>query len=128
MRKLFAILLAVVFCFSIVACGGETNPNAEKEEMVIGEWKTLDGHTVTFNEDGTGIAANGSEMSWKYDAETDCYLLSMTFSGKIETWKCEYKNEDGIRSLSIGGSVVYHADDYEKVLDINKTTEMNDTN
>ena len=105
MKRLLAVLLAAMLCLSLVACGGDA------KKAIVGEWKTVDGDTTTFKEDGTGTAPYGGEFSWKYDAETEWYMLSlmgMTYSVQIKT-------ENDIRSINIEGEIYYHADDYEKV-------------
>lgn len=114
MKKLIALLLAAVMCLSLVACGGGNNASAEK--AIVGEWKTLDGGVTTFNEDGTGTAPYGGAFSWKYDTETEWYMMSL----EGMTFSCEIKNEDGIRFISIEGEKYYHADDYEKAAEANK--------
>ncbi len=48
MKKLLALLLAVMMLFSLVACGGSENKNA-----IVGTWKLVDAETET--EYGLGI-------------------------------------------------------------------------
>lgn len=144
MKKLIALLLAAVMCLSLVACGvGSGNETIETkgseentsnttsevetsapEDAIIGEWTTLSGSTLTFNEDGTGTAPNG-EFSWKYDTDTEWYLLSfmgITFSFEIET-------ENDIHSISLEGETYYHAADYEKASEnVNSTTKSSESN
>ena len=67
MKKIIAILLLVVMCFSLVACGNK----AEKE--IVGEWKysNADGSDVSsfiFYKDGTGTTDYFSEeadFNWR---------------------------------------------------------------
>jgi hypothetical protein len=88
MKKLIALLLIVIMCLSLVACGnnaekdsvsnkesvsssdetGNTqadNQKAEAEQAIIGTWKREDSsqyrrHILTFNEDNTGTFYNAS--------------------------------------------------------------------
>ena len=107
-----ALLLAAVMCFSLVACGG----SASAKKAIVGEWKTLSGSSMTFNEDGTGITPVGDDFDWRYDAEKDWYDVSymgMSFSMIIKT-------ENDIRYINVEGETFYHADDYEKAVKANQ--------
>ena len=107
MKKIFALALVVALCLSLVACGGEIK---KAEKAIVGEWKTLNGDVTTFKDDGTGTAPYGGTFSWKYNKETEWYMMSL----EGMTFSCEIKNEDGLRFISIEGEKYYHADDYEK--------------
>ena len=74
MKKLLVILLVAVMCLSCVACAGS---KASANKAIIGQWKTLNGDITTFNEDGTGTAPYGGVFSWKYDSETEWYMMSL---------------------------------------------------
>lgn len=113
MKKLIAIILVAVMCLSLVACGGGSQ---DAEKAIVGEWKALSGFSMTFNEDGTGIAPFGGDFEWRYDAEKDWYDVScmgMSFSMIIKT-------ENDIRYINVEGENYYHADDYEKAVEANK--------
>ena len=127
MKKALSLILALVVCLSLCACGGgndstETTQAPTPEKAIVGEWKSLDGAITTFCEDGTGKAPNGYDFSWKYDKDTGWYMMSlngMTFSTEIST-------ENGIRFFVIEGIEYYHTDDYEKAVETNKPTESTD--
>ena len=77
MKKIIALLLLAVMCFSLVACGNK----AEKE--IVGTWKPseesiLANYTFVFNEDGTGTVNDG-EMTWKYDDSLSCYIIASSY-------------------------------------------------
>lgn len=88
MKKAISLLLALVMCLSLCACGGgsgtpeATEPTLSSEWMsyLCGEWEVLyrsdEGkiENVTFGEDGT-----------------------VTIGSKSATWKLEYQNDSEIR-------------------------------
>ena len=111
MKKAISIFLALLLCLSLCACGGD---DANAEKAIVGKWKSFEGRTATFNEDGTGEAPYGGDFTWKFDKETNWYMIS---SDGL-TLSCEIKTENEIRSISIGGNTYYHADDYEKAAGI----------
>ena len=82
MKKLFALILAVVMCFCLVACGGDdtntdknneaqqettdSNPKENQNINFVGSWKgSCNGNedyvTIVINEDGTGTITEGKE-------------------------------------------------------------------
>lgn len=77
MKRIFAVLLMVVFCgFVLTGCG---------ESSIVGTWKTeevlVDGdyeytETVTFNEDNTGVIT----YKWANKEETESWPLTWTRS------------------------------------------------
>ena len=112
MKKAISLLLALVMCLSLCACGGGNSA----EKAIIGEWKILDGSDVLiFNEDGT-VDRNGEKLDWWYDSDGERYCISyfgMTFNFVIQT-------ENDIRFFTIENVPYYHADDYDKAIEANK--------
>ncbi len=135
MKKVISLLLALVMCLSLCACGDgndtlETTPNAENESTsrfeenevteepeidkeILGEWyyvKSTAIITLTFNEDGTGVHdQEGTEtaFTWKYDEELNCYTIALgaVISATVE-------NIDGIEQLIIGDGYCVRAEYY----------------
>lgn len=109
MNKAISLILALVLCLSLCACGGnndstETTKAPTPEKAIVGEWKSLDGAITAFHEDGTGTAPNGYDFSWKYDKDAGWYMMSlngMTFSTEIST-------DNGIRFFVIEGIAYYN--------------------
>ena len=75
-KKLMILLLAVMFVFGLVACGG-----GDSEHEIVGRWVSEDSSdwVTTFNADGTGTHAiswgfgttfewsiRGSNIRWNY--------------------------------------------------------------
>ena len=102
MKRIIALLLVVVMCLPLVACGNNVekdnteNPvgtnnaetidkKSEAEKAIVGTWKREDSsqyrqHIITFNKDNTGTFYNASlekegEITWKYDEELSCYIF-----------------------------------------------------
>ena len=103
MKKTISLLLALVLCLSLCACGNSKNP-------IIGEWISDQGVTVAFYEDGT-CTVGDVEATWSYDETTElCTIhleLSITFS---------IEKNNGVRFFTVWGmTTYYHADDYHKV-------------
>lgn len=105
MKKLIALLLAVVMCLSLVACGG----GSSAEKAILGAWKDADSYDVlVFTEDGK-ITRDDVTMEWWYDKEADRYSLSffgMTFTFVIE------EDENG-RYFTIEDLRYYYVENYD---------------
>ena len=113
MKKIMAIILAIVICLSLAACVNGVTNSAEK--ALVGKWQSLEeGDIIEFKEDGTGIWS-GKEFEWAYEKDEQKY--SMTGIGITITF--EIVEENGIRSLTPLGMFspwkYYHIDDIEKV-------------
>ena len=68
MRKVIALILIAVCCFSIfvlTSCG----TSAPQKSPLIGQWVSVDGESVVFREDGTGIYG-GASMTWSTNGNT----------------------------------------------------------
>ena len=106
MKKLIAFILAAVMCLSLVACGGEKDPVAEKEEMIVGEWLFDNGATIIFNEDHTGKMTTYDtneeiDIRWTYNEDLD-YFVWMRGNTEI---RIDYKIEDGVMTITTSGFV-----------------------
>ena len=81
MKKIVAVLLAVVMCMALVACGaGKTD--------VTGEWKDeAHNSTLVLNEDGTGTIIEENweaALTWEYDDDSNTFLFTLTENGAME--------------------------------------------
>ena len=62
MKKAVALILALVMCAALSACGGQSK-EAEFTGKISGEWiNAADGDTYILNEDGTGKHDNGTKQ------------------------------------------------------------------
>ena len=86
MKKIIALLLLTVICFSLVACGNK----AEKE--LVGNWFCEEeNNTLVIEEDGTGtFTSDGStcELTWTYDEASR--LIILTLDNGSWTQECTY--------------------------------------
>ena len=80
MKKIIALLLAVLTCISFVSCGkkikDQTGEKVEGKYAIVGAWMT-ENHmfTITFYEDGTGKDPDGGKLTWKYKRLADKYIV-----------------------------------------------------
>ncbi len=82
LKKLLTVVLALIMCLSLVACGGGAEEKAW-EEFLVGEWIAENGNRdkfpegLSFNEDGTCII-NGEEYEWEvrntYENDADYFV------------------------------------------------------
>lgn len=84
MKKALSLVLALVMCLSLCACG---NGEKSAKKAILGTWGIVgDAESMVFTEDGK--ATYGSdEYDWWYDKDTEKYFLSVygiTFSFVIE--------------------------------------------
>ena len=103
MKKIVALLLLTVFCFSLVSCGKKT------QKAIVGTWKCSEDSfemTAVFEKDGTGTFDDG-ELRWKYDKELDCYIVchSIGETGCIYEIK---ENDEGKRYFKLSGYTFYY--------------------
>ncbi len=82
MKKLISILLVLIMCLSLVACGEKGGANS-----VIGKWRyeklQVD---LVIKSDKTGSMTKGGdtiEFTWKFSSESNLLLLTST-DGEIE--------------------------------------------
>ncbi len=121
MKKIIALLLLAVMCFSLVACGGGRGSNSDVESAkkeIVGEWKNFpDDHSFTFNEDGTGITPSNGTLTWKYDSELSCYSVYIE-NGKTLSVSNINTAENGARYVYINGNPYYNMSDYDKAVEV----------
>lgn len=146
MKKLFALLLVAVMCFSLAACGGnepqtdnsgsqqEQSSNKNDKEInikkvdVVGTWVNTSsndhGFVMTINEDGTGTIILGEQeltITWeKTDEEIICNTGSKELTFKIRA-------NNGVVEISYkdGYYVVVSEQDYENTIECVELTLEN---
>lgn len=75
MKKMAALILALVMCVALSACGGQSK-EAEFIGKISGEWiNAADGDTYTLNEDGTGKHDNVA-CQYTADAKENVVTIS----------------------------------------------------
>lgn len=117
MKKILALLLAVVLCFSLCACGGKSGVLKEKNLINI-EWYGILNHTVNgpsyinFEKDGTGSFVyyknNNSLINFTWTIVDNTVKIS-TISGKFSTEKTlEYiKTENNVQLKQSDSNDIY---------------------
>lgn len=131
MKKIISLLLALVLCLSLCACGESSQGVVEdsKDTAIVGEWKSLEGSALIFDRDGTVaigyVLAEGIDIedienlnlpaapTWLYDENKGCYTLTadgMSFDIVIE------EADDGL-SFDFNGVRYYHAYYFEKLFE-----------
>ena len=110
MKKIIALLLVAVMCFSFVAC------NEEVHDKVVGAWINLDEtfnsdpYTVTFNSDGSAkISISSTDFTWRYDTNNNRYVLSGNMDLNIS-----FETIDGIEYMHLDGDKWVREEDWEK--------------
>lgn len=115
MKKIIALLLVAVMCFSLAACGGDketsnnnepqtNNSGSQQEEAnsdtktekfdLYQEWKNvLTGSSLTFDKNGTVTTEDGTEYKYEYDKKLEMISLysSMTINLNITEENGVYK-------------------------------------
>ena len=75
MKRISALLLAMLLVLSLAACGGEPEP-ADPSTLLVGTWKDADGNTMTFKSsyDGTCLVS-GFQVScnWQYIKDSNAF-------------------------------------------------------
>ena len=106
MKKVISLLLALVLCLSLAACGGN---GASAEKAIIGAWNKEDGYDVcVFSDDGK-VARGSEQYEWWYDKEAERY--SMSVYGLTYTFAIE-EDENG-RFFTIEGIHYYYVENYD---------------
>lgn len=80
MKKMIAMLLVVILCLGLVACGGSDEPAALSEMSLVGTWDN-DGNKMIFNDDHTGTVSQAStgmkfQATWTFDADECTWTIS----------------------------------------------------
>ncbi len=122
MKKVIALLLMIVLCFSFVSCGSnpqpnengsqqETSKNDNKPEKfnLYQEWKhILFGTSITFHKDNT-VTIYDTEYKYEYDKK----LEQVSIHAKI-TLNFSVNEKDGVYRIGEGNQCFVPAADYEK--------------
>ncbi|MBE6636859.1 MAG: hypothetical protein E7618_03530 [Ruminococcaceae bacterium] len=106
MKKLLALLLAAVMCFSLVACGGN---GASAEKAVLGAWNKEGGYDICLFSDDGKVARGNEQYEWWYDKGAERYCMScygLTYTFVIE------EDETG-RFFSVEGIRYYYIENYD---------------
>lgn len=84
MKKIIALLLAILTCAALVSCGKK---NKEKNE-IVGEWVTEnEDFVIVFNKDGTGTDPDGGKISWKYKRSEGKYIVTFhTYDTELDVF------------------------------------------
>lgn len=137
MKKLIALLLAVVMCLSLCACGSNAEKDASStgastnsqsagggesnsQAAIVGEWKAVSTDaSIVFNEDGTGMLNYGSkqDFTWKFDEDLACYMIAAS-----QTYNTSIQTEDGIESITL--SIMYRDIAFYRPEDYNTALEL----
>ena len=96
MKKTLALVLALVLCLGVCACGNggapvdnqtELDNNSNAQNEILGKWTFFDyGFTVTFLENGTGTDGDGGTFTWKYDEDLKYYTIAVQTEEGVSTF------------------------------------------
>lgn len=114
MKRIIALILTVLMCFSIVACGKNKKneePTLSPEEItdlksqVVGDWYDTSStkSRITFNQNGTGsMDYEGTEQSfsWSYDEEADSLYIKVS----DKKFNIDLVKRDGLTYVSLSGT------------------------
>ena len=115
MKKLITLLLAIVVCISLCACGGDSdiakNTDATEQDNIdiLGEWVWIgdDSDTLTFKDDNICLYSNGDSV--KYNVDNALAIVTLYDD---TTMNYDIVEQNGV--VKISGSKVYvRAVDYE---------------
>ena len=119
MKKAISLLLALVMCLSLCACGEgnenggvQTKPSEAKVEKLnlVQEWRTIsDGQTVEFDADGY-FHINGGSYKYEYDEEAS--LVKIDAGIQIN---CPVTLVDGVYRIEVDGMEIVPASEYERL-------------
>ena len=113
MKKAISLLLGLVMCLSLCACGGGNNNKA-----IVGEWKAVScDASAVFNEDGSGELSgsflSSGNFTWKYDKELKCYVVASSQSMNITV-----KTVNEVEYISLGGIQFFRVENYDHAIQI----------
>ena len=119
MKKAVSLILALVLCLSLGACGaGEQNnatqPNQTEEQTgklnLCQEWKSIaNGNVIRFDENGN-FYINGQTYPYTYDEEASKILVDVGVEVSLAV-----SLVDGIYRIDVEGEEFAPATDYEKL-------------
>ena len=136
MKKIIALLLVAIMCFTFVACDNSkenkdtediTRKRTDKTtEAIIGTWKSTSIYPFTFNEDKTGTFFTGGkehDFTWAYNEDLKCYDVAS--SALHTTLNFFLKSEDNITYLECSSAKLYRDENFDDVLQeyLNKCRE-----
>lgn len=103
MKNLTKLLVSLVLCVFLCACG------AEDGTEIVGEWKAQwQDATAVFYEDGTGILEyNGTiGLRWHYQPDADLYVITVESNGEL--YETEITTSDHLQyKISFAGGIFY---------------------
>ena len=100
MKKLLALLLAVVLCLSLVAC------SSDKGKELVGSWKK-GSWIIVFHEDGTGLDPDGKGLTWHYNTEKELYVVTFLAHSEISFEITIETDDDGKEFITVKGVKYY---------------------
>ena len=121
MKRITALVLLLGICLALCACN-QQEPVMKND--IVGEWMAPSiNAAAVFREDGTGEIDWGDKESvtWKYDPEQDCYVITGT-----NTTNAKVGKEYDMPYLSIEGVDFYHFDDYDKAYNLMISKRLED--
>lgn len=120
MKRIIALILVVLMCFSIVACGKNKNneENAQGVEepsiksQLVGDWYDVGANKgkISFNENGTGnMDYDGSktDFTWSYDTAKESFYVRI--SGK--SFYINLAEKDGVAYVDMSGNWFFRESD-----------------
>lgn len=117
MKKTISLLLALVLCLSLCACGGgnsdtpdvpETTEAESNKLNLYQEWKALPGgQIVSFDEEGN-FYINGQSYKYEYNEETSTITIDVGMQ-----MSCPVSLVNGIYRIEIDGMECVPASDFE---------------
>lgn len=121
MKRITAFVLLLAMCLALCACN-QQEPVMKND--IVGEWMAPSiNAAAVFHEDGTGEIEwdNKETVTWKYDPEQDCYVITGT-----KTVNAKVGKEYDMPYLSIADVDFYYFDDYDKAYNLMISKRLED--